>query len=329
MTDQRLTGWPGDPVEPPSLEAIREAVDRLAGSIVRTPIVPLLSNDGDTGVYLKPEVLQPIGSFKVRGVGNWALSLSAQEAAKGLSTTSAGNTAQAVGYMARQLGVTSRSLVPESLHTGKRSAIEAYGTELVGVSMTDLMIYMFEERWREEPYCYLNPWGEPLMIAGHGTIGVEIHDDLAEVESVFVPVGGGALIAGVAAALKALSPRVRVYAVQAEVNSALAAAFDAEAPVWIEWRDTIVEGASTPVITHNMYPMLRALIDEVVLVSEAEVRTAMRRLALNDKLVTEGAGAASVAAALKTPQDERGRSVAVISGGSVDPVLFAEVVAPA
>ncbi len=327
MNEQRPTGWPGDPVEAPSIEAIEKAARRLKGTIVRTPLLSLVSHEGNTEIYLKPETLQPIGSFKVRGVGNWALSLSEEEAAKGLSTTSAGNTAQAVGYMARELGVPSRSLVPETLHEGKRRAIEAYGTELVGVSMTDLMIYMFEEGWREEPYCYLNPWGEPLMISGHGTIGLEIHEDLPDVDSVFVPVGGGALLSGVAAALKTLEPSVRVYAVQAEVNSALAAAFTAGGPVWIDWHDTIVEGASTPVITHNMYPMLQDLVDEVVLVSENDVRTAMRRLALSDKLVTEGAGAASLAAALKVPLSERGSSVCVVSGGSVDPLLLAELVA--
>jgi threonine dehydratase len=327
MSEQRPTGWPGDPVEPPGLEEIKLAADRLEGTIVRTPLVGLVSHDEDTGIYLKPETLQPIGSFKVRGVGNWALSLSGSQAAKGLSTTSAGNTAQALGYMARQLGVPSRSLFPDTLHDAKRRAIEAYGTELVNVSMTDLMLYMFDEGWRQEPYCYLNPWGEPLMISGHGTIGLEIHQDLPGVDSVFVPVGGGALLSGVASALKALKPTARVYAVQAKVNSALSAAFEADGPVWIDYQKTIVEGASTPVITHNMYPMLRGLIDQLILVSEKEVQSAMRRLALNDKLVTEGAGAAGLAAALKVPFSERGTSVCVVSGGSVDPTLLAKVIA--
>jgi threonine dehydratase len=164
------------------------------------------------------------------------------------------------------------------------------------------------------------------MIAGHGTIGLEIFEDLPALDSVFVPVGGGALIAGVASVLKALKPSVRVYAVQAAVNSALAAAFAAGGPTWTEWRDTIVEGASTPVITDEMYPMLRLLVDEVVLVSEDQVMAAMRRLALRSKLVTEGAGAAAVAAALATPGAERGVSVCIVSGGSVDRSLFARVV---
>ncbi len=305
---------------------MREAARRLEGTIIRTPLVRLFDGEEGGTIYLKPEILQPVGSFKLRGVGNWALALSHEAARKGLSTVSAGNTAIALGYMAGRLGVPSRAMVPDSLHGGKRTAIEAYGTELVGMSMTDLMGYMFEERWRAEPYSYLNPWGEPQMIAGHGTMGLEIFEDLPELDSVFVPVGGGALISGVAAALKALGSPARVYGVQAEVNSALAAAFDAGGPTWIDWQDTIVEGASTPVITQNMYPMLRDLVDDVVLVTEEEVKSAMRQLALSNKLVTEGAGAASVAAAHKVPPHERGVSVCVVSGGSVDPELITEVI---
>ncbi len=205
-------------------------------------------------------------------------------------------------------------------------AIEAYGVDLVEVTMTDLMRFMFEEAWREEPFTYLNPWGEPLMIAGHGTIGSEVHDDLPELDSVFIPVGGGALLSGVASVLKTLKPSVKVFAVQAEVNSALSAAFAAGGATWIDWHETIVEGASTPIITDEMYPILRRLVDEIVLVSEDEVMGAMRRLALGDKLVTEGAGAAAVAAALATPVEQRGLSVCIVSGGSVDRDLFVEVV---
>jgi len=298
VAEDRPTGWGGPPVRPPRLDTVAAAAERIRGLSVRTPLVGLHSYTTTTDVFLKPETLQPVGSFKIRGVGNWALSLSEEEARAGLATTSAGNTAQALGYMARVLGVRSRSHVPDTLHESKRAAIEAYGVELAYLSMTDLMRFMFAEAWRDEPYTYLNPWGEPLMIAGHGTIGLEIHADLPAIDSVFVPVGGGALISGVASVLKELKPSVRVYAVQAKVNSALAAAFEAGGPKWIEWRDTIVEGASTPVITDEMYPMLRSLVDEVVLVSEEEVMTAMARLALRDKLVTEGAGAASVAAAI-------------------------------
>ena len=326
MSDDRPTGWGGDPVQPPDLEDVREAAERIEGLVVRTPLMPMRSYQAAADIYLKPEVLQPVGSFKIRGVGNWSLSLAEQERRRGIATSSAGNTAMALGYMGRILDVPARSHVPDSLHQSKRKALAAYGVDLVHVSMTDLMRFMFEEAWREEPQSYLNPWGEPLMIAGHGTIGIEIFEELPELESVFIPVGGGALLSGVASALKALNPDIRVYAVQARVNSALAAAFEAGGPRWIVWQDTIVEGASTPVITDEMFPMLRRLVDHLVLVGEDEVMAAMRVLALGDKLVTEGAGAAAVAAALATPVKERGLSVCVVSGGSVDRSLFARVV---
>jgi threonine dehydratase len=325
VTEDRLTGWGGDPVEPPDLADVKKAASRISSVAVRTPLMPLHSYDATADIYLKPEVLQPVGSFKIRGVGNWALSLTDAETRSGIATSSAGNTAMALGYMGRLLGVPARSHVPDSVHASKRAAIAAYGVDLVHVSMTDLMRFMFEEAWRQEPYSYLNPWGEPLMVAGHGTIGIEIFEDLPDLDSIFVPVGGGALIGGVASVLKTLKPSVRVFAVQAKVNSALAAAFDAGGPRWIEWQDTIVEGASTPVITDEMYPMLRRLVDELVLVTEEEVMAAMRRLAVSDKLVTEGAGAAAVAAALATPVEDRGLSVCVVSGGSVDQALFAKV----
>lgn len=327
MAQDLPTGWGGEPVEPPALGEVEAAADRIAATVVRTPLVELHDYHAPTHIFLKPEVLQPVGSFKLRGVGNWALSLSPEESGRGLATTSAGNTALALGFMARALGVPARSHVPDTLHGSKRAALEAYGVDLVPVGMTDLMRFMFDEAWREEPYAYLNPWGEPLMIAGHGTIGLEIFEDLPALDSVFVPVGGGALIAGVASVLKMLMPTVRVYAVQAKVNSALSAAFAAGGATWIEWHDTIVEGASTPVITDEMYPILRRLVDEVVLVSEEEVMDAMRRLALGDKLVTEGAGAAAVAAALATPERDRGLAVCVVSGGSVDSSLLARVLA--
>lgn len=313
-------------MQAPDPDEVSRAAARIAGLVVRTPLIPLQTDDATSDIYLKPEVLQPVGSFKIRGVGNWALSLTEDQTRPGIATTSAGNTAMALGYMGRLLGVPARSHVPDSLHESKREAIAAYGVDLAEVSMTELMRFMFEETWRDEPYTYLNPWGEPLMIAGHGTIGTEVFEDLPELDSIFIPVGGGALLCGVASVLKDLKPSVKVLAVQAEVNSALAAAFEAGEPTWIDWHDTIVEGASTPVITDEMFPLLRRLVDEVVLVSEREVMDAMRRLALGDKLVTEGAGAAAVAAALATPVEERGLSVCVVSGGSVDSELFAEVV---
>ena len=328
MTEgSRRTGWGGEPVTAASLSEYRSAATRIADVAVRTPLVALHSYSAAADIYLKPEVLQPVGSFKIRGVANWALSLAPEEAAAGLSTTSAGNTAQALGYAARRLGTSARSLVPEWLPENKAASLERYGVDLVRVPFDDLLDYMFEEGWRDEPYAYLNPWGQPELIAGHGSAGLEIVDDLDDVDSVFVPVGGGGLISGVGGAIKAARPSVRVVAVQAARNPALVAAFDAGRSVWIEWRDTICEGASVPIIVDEMLPLLREITDEVILVEEDEVRRAIRLLAMRNKIVAEGAGAAAVAAALKTPREERGKTVCIVSGGSIDGGLLAEIVA--
>ncbi len=276
-------------------------------------------------IYLKPETLQPIGSFKLRGVCNWASTLSPEDRNRGLSTTSAGNTAQALGYVARLFDTTARTVVPDWLPDNKLQSIINYGATPIKVPSDELMAFMLEERWKQEPYAYLNPWGEPAIIAGHGTIGLEIFEDLPDVDTVFVPVGGGALICGIGSALKALNPNTCIVGVQSEVNPALAEAFRDGGPVWIDWKPTICEGASTPLIVDEMYPLLRQVVDEAALVSEADARAAIRRLALGNKLVAEGAGAISVAAALAEPPEKRGKTVCVVSGGSIDPELLASI----
>ncbi len=317
MGSKKRTGWGGPPVSAPALGNIEAAARGMSGVVVRTPLVPLHSYESDTRIWLKPEILQPIGSFKLRGVYNWAASLSPQDRARGLSTTSSGNTAQALGYVARLFGAPARTLVPEWLPENKTKAILNYGVEPVRVSLDDLLAYMLEERWKQEPYTYLNPWGDPRMIAGHGTIGLEILADHPDVETVYVPVGGGALVCGISAALKALKPDIRVVGVQSEVNPSLAVAFEAGGPLWIEHKPTVCEGASLPLVVAEMYPLLRQLVDDVALVSEEDVKSAVRRLALRNKMVAEGAGAESLAAALRAPLQERGKTVCIISGGSI------------
>jgi threonine dehydratase len=328
-TDEaRRTGWGGEPLVAPDLSDFEAAATRIRGVAIHTPLVPLHGYDAAPDIWLKPEVLQPVGSFKIRGVFNWAASLTEEERARGLSTTSAGNTAQALGYAARVFGVPARSLVPEWLPENKSRSLERYGVDLVRVPFDDLLDYMFEERWRAEPYSYLNPWGQPELVAGHGTMGLEILSDMADADTVFIPVGGGGLMAGVGSALKALAPSRRVVAVQAAANPALDAALTAGRSVWIEWQDTICEGASVPIIVDEMYPLLSSVVDEVVLVSEEAVKDAIRLLALRNKLVAEGAGAASVAAALAVPADQRGKSVCIVSGGSIDAEVLAAIVGP-
>jgi len=315
--------WGGDPVPRPTLEKIREAAGRIRDVAVRTPTLPYRGKEDD--IFLKLEILQPIGSFKLRGVYNWAASLTDAERARGISTTSAGNTAQALGYVARLFDIPSKTLLPETVKDAKLNAITSYGVTPVKVTVEELFAYMLEERWRAEPYCYLNPWGEPNMISGSATVGLEILED-REVDTVFVAVGGGGLAAGVGSAIKAVSPDIRVLAVQPEACPALKESFDAGAGAWVIPSETICDGTKVPLIVNEMFPLLRDVIDDVVIVPESRVREAIRELALKNKVVAEGSGALSLAGALHLDKSERGRSACVISGGSIDPALLAEIV---
>jgi threonine dehydratase len=293
----------------------------------RTPLVPLHSYDAKTDILLKPEILQPIGSFKVRGVYNWAACLTAEERKNGLSTISAGNTALALGYAARLFGVPARSFLPDSVPNARVEAIQSYGMDAVKLPREDLFRYIFESLWKNEPYCFLNPWGDPNMIAGSGTIGLEIFDDLKTVDTVYVPVGGGGLISGVGSTLKTLKPSVKIIGVQSESCPALQTSLDAGEPVWINTEPTICHGTTVPFVVDEMFPMLKQIVDEVVLVSEDAVKAAIKRLAIGNKLMVEGSGALSVAAAMATPSEKRGQTVCILSGGSFDLEEQAEIMA--
>lgn len=323
--NNRPTGWGGAPVAQPSLTDIQQAATRIADHVVRTPLVPLHSYQAKTNTYLKPEILQPIGSFKLRGVLNWAASLSPQERAKGLSTTSAGNTAQALGYVARLFDVPARTLLPDTIPKNKLDAITSYGVEPIKLPFPDLLAYMLEEHWRNEPYAYLNPWGEPHLVSGHGTLGLEVLEDLPNVQSIFVPVGGGGLIAGVGSAIIASHTHAKIIAVQSENCPALQASFERNSGGWIDALPSICDGTAVPIIVDEMYPLLKNVIDDIVTVSDDAVKNAIRQLALKNKLITEGSGALALAAALQIPEAKRGLSVCVLSGGSIDAEKLAAI----
>jgi threonine dehydratase len=307
----------------PSLDAIKTAASKISKVAIRTPTLPY--NGEADRISVKLEILQPTGSFKIRGVYNWAASLTDQQRKNGISTTSAGNTAQALGYVARLFGIPSKTLLPESVTDTKLNAITAYGVTPVKVSIEELFDFMLEEKWQNEPYCYLNPWGEPEMIAGSATVGAEIMEDV-EVDTVYVPVGGGGLAAGVGSAIKLMKPHIRVIGVQPEGCPALRASFDANEGAWVTPSDTICDGTKVPLIVSEMFPLLREVLDDVVIVPESRVREAVRELALKNKVVAEGSGALALAGALQQDQADRGSSVCVVSGGSIDPAVLAEII---
>ena len=303
--------------ERPSIREIQEAAERLREVVVHTQLVPLHSFDNRRDILLKPEIHQAVTSFKIRGVFNAVASLSPEERAKGLSTVSAGNTAQALAWVGRYFGVSARSLMPDTAPATKIAAVRDYGGEPVLVPTSEVFRFLKEHLWEQEPYAFIHPWTDRNVMIGHGTIGLEIIADLPEVDTVYVPVGGGGLIGGVGSALKALQPSARIIAVQPEGCPALYESFRQGKPASVDCR-TMCDGVAVPYITEEVFEILREVVEDVVLVSEDSVRAAIRRLALGNRMIVEGAAALSVAAALAALPEKRGRTVCLVTGGSID-----------
>ncbi len=312
----------------PSLEALQEARQRISGVVRHTPLVPAHERFAAPDVYLKLETLQPVGSFKIRGIHNAVSVLPDAERAKGVSTVSAGNTAQALAWVATRFGVPSRSLMPDTAPKTKIDAVRAYGGEPVLVPVAEVFRFLKEHGWESEPYAFIHPWTNMDVVTGHGSLGLEVLEDLPDVDTVFIPVGGGGLLTGVGAALKAQKPELRILAVEPEGCPALHESLKAGRPVNVPCQ-TLCDGVAVPYITDEMFPRLRALVDATRLVSEERVRAVIRALALDNKLVVEGSGALALAAALAEAPAERGRAVCIVTGGSIDPGKLAAILADA
>jgi threonine dehydratase len=303
-----------------------EAAERLRGIVVRTPLVPLDDHGEETGIFLKPEILQPAGSFKIRGVYHAVARLTDAQRRRGLSTVSAGNTAKALAWCGRRFGVPARSRMPKTAPAAKVDAFRALGGTPILVPTDELFRFIRERAWEQEPFAYLDPWTDPDVHLGHGTIALEILADLPEVESIFVPVGGGGLLMGIALAIRSVKPSVRIVAVEPAGCPSLHASVRAGKPVEVSC-DTMCDGVAVPFVLDEMFPRLRDLADDFVLVPEAVVRATIRRIAVGNHLIAEGAGALATAAALAAPRSERGISVALVTGGSLDPVKLAGILA--
>ena len=310
----------------PSLEAFQEARQRISGVVRHTPLVPAHERLAAPDVYLKLETMQPVGSFKIRGIYNAVSVLSDAERAKGVSTVSAGNTAQALAWAATRFGVPSRSLMPDTAPKTKIDAVRAYGGEPVLVPVAEVFRFLKEHGWESEPYAFIHPWTNADVMTGHGSLGLEILEDLPDVDSVFIPVGGGGLLTGVGAALKTKKPELRIFAVEPEGCPALHESLKAGRPVEVDCQ-TLCDGVAVPYITDEMFPRLHSLVDEARLVSEERVRAVIRALALDNKLVVEGSGALALAAALAEAPAERGRAVCIVTGGSIDAGKLAAILA--
>ena len=304
------------------LDEIRRAREVLAGKVLRTPLVRL---DG-TDVYLKLENLQPIGSFKLRGALNAIGGASPEELRAGVVTGSAGNMGQGVAWAARELGVPCTVVVPDSAPEAKLAAIVQLGGRIVKVPYERWWQTLEESGYPEVDGLFVHPVQDERVMAGNGTIGLELLEDLPEPEVVLVPFGGGGLSTGIASAVKALRPQTRVYAVEPETGAPLTASFAAGEPVPIEFQPSFVDGAGGPALLPAMWPHVRDLLDGAFAVSLDETAEAVRVLARRARVVAEGAGALALAAALGG-RVEGGPVICIVSGGNIDAAKLATILA--
>jgi threonine dehydratase len=319
-----------------TLNDIREAQARLRDITVRTGLIRChvheLDSANDTReLYLKPENLQPIGAFKLRGAYNKIASLSPEERNRGVITYSSGNHAQGVAYAARALGAKAVIVMPNNAPAIKREATRALGAEIVLVGPGSLERQLkAEELAAQHGYVIVPPYNDEKIIAGQGTIGLEILEDLPEVQTVLVPVGGGGLSSGVAAAIKLSKPSVNVIGVEpelaADAQSSLRSGTISQLPAEQVSR-TIADGLRTQSIGAINFEHIRKFVDDIVTVTEDEIHETMRRLASNPKTVAEPSGAVATAAFLfhadQLPKTKI--NVAVISGGNIDPQTLAQL----
>ncbi len=300
-------------IQRPLLEEIEAAVEVLREVVIPTPLVPY--GEPDARIWLKPEIHQRVGSFKIRGVYHAVARMAQAERARGISTVSAGNTAQALAWCGRHFGVEARSLMPEGAPQTKIDAVRNLGGTPVLVPVEEVFRFLKEHGWQREPYAFVHPWIEREVMIGHGTLGLEIVQQLPDVATVYVPVGGGGLLGGVGPALRALRPGVRIVAVEPEGCPSFHAARKAGHPVDVPC-ETLCDGVAVPYITDEMFPYLSELVDDIVLVPEKRVRATIRRLAARNRIISEGSGALAAAAA--ESEGGAGPAVAIVTGGSID-----------
>jgi threonine dehydratase len=312
-----------------SIETIRDAATRVYEAAVRTPLVPLPTEPGGPEIYLKLETLQPIGSFKIRGAYNAVRQLPAAALAQGVWTVSAGNAAQGVALAAKKVGARSQVLVMDTAPQTKLRAIERFGATIVQAPFDECWRAVEDHRSDRMQGHFVHPFDDDHFISGNGTIGLEILEDVPDVDAVVAPLGGGGLLAGVACVMRSERPAAAVYAAEPETAAPLARSFSVgHATTFDGWRPSFVDGAGGRSVLANMWPLLRSSVSESIVVSLSDTARAMRLVADRVHVISEGAAACAVAAALSPALANRGHKkiVAVVSGGNIDLTTFAELV---
>jgi threonine dehydratase len=308
----------------PSLTQIQTARERIADLVVRTPLVRVHLDDAPADIYLKLENLQPIGSFKIRGASNVMALTDPDELARGVWTASAGNMAQGVAWGARRFGVPCCVVVPETAPRTKLEAIERLGGRVVKTSVAEWFDVFRTHEFPGMEGLFIHAFSDTAVMAGNGTIGLEILEDLPEVRSVVIPFGGGGLSCGIAAALRALAPEARVFASEVTGAAPLAESLTAGHPVEIDYTPSFVDGIGGPWVSPEMWELAEELLDGSLTVNLEQVAEAVRLLATRSRIIAEGAGASSLAAALDGGAGP-GPIVCIVSGGNIDARTLATI----
>jgi threonine dehydratase len=311
-------------IDPPTVDEIRDAAQRVRTFATRTPLVRLRAPDAPTEIWLKLENLQPIGSFKLRGAANAMLSAPRETLDRGVYTASAGNMAQGVAYLARELGVPCTVIVPDHAPETKIAAVERLGGRIVKVPFDRWWQILMEHTYPGMEGLFIHPVSDRLVMAGNGTIGLEVLEDLPDVDAVLVPYGGGGLSVGIASAVRALSPGTRVYACEVATAAPLAASLAAGHAAQCGYEASFVDGIGGKSVLEEMWPLASTLLDGALSVTVDEVAAAVRLLVERARVVAEGAGAAAVACAMHGVPEAR-RVVCIVSGGNIDVAKLATI----
>jgi threonine dehydratase len=314
-----------EPVRPIALGDIEAARERIAATVIRTPLVKL-DTGGGPDIYLKLENLQPTNAYKIRGAANAVARLSEEERARGVWTISAGNAGQGVAYAARAFGVPCSVVAIETAPQTKLDRMRALGATIVPVSYETAWQAAESHAFEGMDATFIHPFDNHDFIAGHGTMGLEIVEDLPDVRTVLAAIGGGGLITGVGSAVKALRPEVTVIGAEPETASPYAYSLEHGAPQrFPDWQASFVDGAGGKSVTERMWQRMQPVVDGSIVVTLDETRQAMRLIAEKARAIAEGAGALSLAAAL-TGKAGEGPIVCIVSGGNIDLKKFCELV---
>ena len=316
-----------EPVRPIELSEIRAARERIAKTIVRTPLIRLEPGPGQPDIRLKLENLQPINAYKLRGAANAVALLSDSERKRGVWTISAGNAGQGVAYAARDAAVPCAVVVVETAPQSKLERMKALGAKLIPVPYDVAWKALDERVFPGAEGTFIHPFDDDNFIAGHATMGLEILEDAPDTKAVIASIGGGGLITGVASAIKALNPEVKVFGVEPETAAPAALSFEKGSPqVFANWKASFVDGAGGQSMFPRMWERMKPVVDGYIVVSLEATKSAMRLMAEKARVISEGAGALPLAAALGG-RAGKGPIVAIVSGGNIDLNKFCELIA--